>query len=161
MDDLKSYRRKNSLRYKGFDYSNAGYYFVTVCTQNSKYTLSHIISHGENAAVKLTEVGEIVNDVWNTLPQHYDKVKTEDFVIMPNHIHGIIVIENGSSKNLSDIIKLFKQITTKKCREKFGSNFELWQRSFYDEIMESEEHYYNVKWYITCNPRNWKTDKYR
>ena len=158
MDDNKTYTRKNSLRYRGFDYSSAGYYFVTICTDGKKHILSEISDDG---TVKLTNVGEILNEVWSGLPLHFANVKTDDFVVMPNHIHGIIVIEKCCGTTLNEIVKAFKSIATLQCRKKYGNTFKLWQRGFYDEIIETEDHYYNVKWYITCNPRNWKTDKYR
>ena len=161
MDNYKNYTRKNSLRYKDFDYSSEGYYFVTICTHNKQQILSKIIKDGKNPHPILTDIGKIVADVWDSIPTTYSNIRTEDFVIMPNHIHGIIVIGHNSEQSLNDIVKSLKSISTIRCRKKYGNDFILWHRGFYDEILEHEEHYLNTKWYINCNPRNWGTDKYR
>lgn len=80
--------RRRSIRLQGYDYSQPGAYFVTACTQNSEYLFGDI-ADGEMA---LNEAGQMVQGVWDALPMHYLGIKTDAFIIMPNHIHGIIII---------------------------------------------------------------------
>ena len=86
-DQAKHCRR--SIRLQGYDYSQPGAYFVTICTQNYAYLLSGIVD-GE---MVLNEAGQMVQGVWDELPMHYPGIETDAFIIMPNHVHGIIVIQ--------------------------------------------------------------------
>ncbi|MDR2449441.1 MAG: hypothetical protein LBD52_05730 [Prevotellaceae bacterium] len=79
---------RRSIRLKGYDYSLAGLYFVTICVQNRECLFGKIV----NGEMNLNEYGEIVERVWNELPQHYSNIQLGAFVVMPNHVHGIIVI---------------------------------------------------------------------
>ena len=78
--------QRRSLRLRGYDYSRPGAYFVTICIRNQKCIFGEII----NGNMHLNEIGNIVVDWWNRIPQHFPSVEINDFVIMPNHIHGII-----------------------------------------------------------------------
>jgi REP element-mobilizing transposase RayT len=83
---------RHSIRLKGYDYSRQGLYFVTICIQNRKCLFGEII----NDAMILNECGQIVQMVWDELPQHYANIQLDKFVIMPNHVHGIILIDHAS-----------------------------------------------------------------
>ena len=85
--------RIETTRLRGWDYSRDGFYFVTVCVKNRKYLLGDIIG----GSMKLNKYGMIVNDCWFDLPNHYPNIKLDAFCIMPNHIHGIIEIDNGGA----------------------------------------------------------------
>lgn len=85
-DPEKHHRR--SVRLRGYDYSQAGAYFVTICTQNRECLFGDMVD-GE---MRLNDAGRVVHGVWNDLPDHYAGVKLDAFVVMPNHVHGIIVI---------------------------------------------------------------------
>jgi REP element-mobilizing transposase RayT len=85
-DQDKHHRR--SIRLKDFDYSNPGGYFVTICASNRKYLFGKIA----NSKMQLNKTGKMIKLVWNELPQNYPGVNTDIFVVMPNHIHGIIVL---------------------------------------------------------------------
>ncbi|GBU25652.1 hypothetical protein R83H12_02307 [Fibrobacteria bacterium R8-3-H12] len=86
---------RHSIRLKGYDYSQAGLYFVTICVQKHYCLLGKII----DGKMILNEYGEIVQMVWNELPQHYSNVQLDEFIVMPNHIHGIIIIANANNDN--------------------------------------------------------------
>ena len=86
-DQAKHHRR--SIRLQGYDYSQPGAYFVTICTQNYSYLFGDIVE-GE---MVLNEAGQMVQGVWDELPMHYPGIETDAFIIMPNHVHGIIVIQ--------------------------------------------------------------------
>jgi len=78
---------RKSIRLKSYDYSSAGEYFITICTYNRECILGEAIGEG----VKLTEIGEIAQQCWLEIPKHFPKIELDEYVIMPNHIHGIIV----------------------------------------------------------------------
>lgn len=89
----------------------------------------------------------------------YKNIKTKDYIIMPNHIHGIIEIKGGQGRPpLPKIIQGFKSVTTRKCFE-LGFR-QIWQRNYYEHIIRNEKEYLLIKQYIINNPMNWKKDKY-
>ncbi len=81
-------RHRRSIRLKGYDYHQAGAYFVTVCTQDRACLFGEVIG-GE---MRLNEAGQMVHDIWNDLPSFYPGVQTDAFIVMPNHMHGIIIL---------------------------------------------------------------------
>lgn len=87
----KHHRR--SIRLKGYDYSQSGAYFVTICTQNREHLFGDII----NGAMHLNDVGAVVQGTWIDLPNRFPTVRLDTFVVMPNHIHGIIILTNNHS----------------------------------------------------------------
>jgi REP element-mobilizing transposase RayT len=125
----------------------------------------------------LSKEGEIVKQVIKDVPYHYKNVSFDEFVIMPNHIHGIIIIEescvmtdvvtehcsvttnNRCGMLLSQVVKSFKNVVTKRIHNSGFTDFQ-WQRSFYDRIIRSEKELENIRNYIFLNPINWKKDKY-
>ncbi|MCJ7498564.1 MAG: hypothetical protein MUO78_10615 [candidate division Zixibacteria bacterium] len=123
----------------------------------------------------LYQLGEIAEKCWRQIPSHYDKVEIDEFVIMPNHIHGIISINDDNdirtehcsvptnAKNiyglLSKILKSFKNGVTKDIREKFQDSKFQWQRSFYDHVIRNEKSLYEIREYIINNPLKWDLEK--
>ena len=127
-------------RLEGFDYSVEGYYIVTICTK-SKIEWFGKINNGE---ITLSEFGKIVKNFWLEIPNHYQNALLDHYIVMPNHIHSIIILFRSvgtehcsvptSVRNyglLSKIIKSFKDITVKTIHKKAGRNTFAWQRSFY------------------------------
>jgi REP-associated tyrosine transposase len=163
---------RKRIRLKGYDYKKPGYYFITINTNKCIQDISKII----NGKVELNELGKIVNDVWNDLPNHYPNRELDEYIIMPNHVHGIIRLINSRegfitlpNKNektkkmnhgLPEIIRGFKTFSSKTINErikpvpKFG-----WQKSYYDRIIRSERELDNVRKYILRNPINWGNDR--
>jgi putative transposase len=156
-------------RWLGHDYSMPGSYFVTICTKERVECLCNI----KNGAVVLTELGKIVKKTWLDLPNHYKNIVLDDFVIMPNHIHGIIEINNdGRFKTahnvgnglkpfptihgLSEIVRGFKTFSSRRINE--FQHFQ-WQKSFHDRVIRNDDEYYHYKYYIQQNPINWSKDK--
>ena len=147
------YRKPNRLKY--YDYSNAGWYFVTICTQNHLHHFGEIL----DKEMVLNDVGSITNKIWNEIPDHYPTVELDEFIIMPNHIHGIIINnsdvgERHASPLLGNIIGSFKSAVTKSVHLYDNNNFK-WQRSFYDRIIRNEKELYNIRKYIQQNPHKW------
>ncbi len=149
----KSKRKPNRLN--GFDYSENGAYFVTLCIKDRKPVLSDIIV-GANC-VRLTDEGKIVESEIEKFNMIYDSVFVDNYVIMPNHIHLLIRIESDGrtqfAPTLSRVIKQFKGAVTKK----LGRS--IWQKSFYDHIIRDENDFL-VRWqYIDDNPVKWAEDE--
>ena len=92
--DPKHHRR--SIRLKGFDYTREGAYFVTICTQNQACLFGEIV----NGQMQLNDVGEVADTCWRAIPEHFPKVVLDAFVIMPNHVHGIIWIGLANRANV-------------------------------------------------------------
>ncbi|NLB88370.1 MAG: hypothetical protein GX790_03970 [Syntrophomonadaceae bacterium] len=86
--------QRKRLRLKDYDYSQSGYYFITICTHGKRKILCDIV--GEDSLVIPSAIGKIVSDCWNNISKLNDTIKTDLFCLMPNHIHGIIIIENSN-----------------------------------------------------------------
>jgi putative transposase len=158
-------RRLSSLRLGDYDYSQEGIYFVTICTQDHKHFFGKI----ENGKMVLNEIGKIAEKEWLHTENMRKDVRLGTFVIMPNHIHGLICILDPvgahcnaplqpTQNNLSWIIRGFKSTTTKQIRKIFPK-FK-WQRSFYDHIVRSDDDLEKIHEYIIFNPEKWELDKY-
>lgn len=163
---LRHQRKRNRLKH--FDYSSSGYYFVTICVNKRECVFGEI----ENKKMILNELGKIVENQWLWLERQYKYTELDGFQIMPNHLHGIIVIRRKSSNtvgtgldlslqkkylSLSNIIGAFKT-TSSKLIHQIKHSFR-WQRSFYDHIIRHEESLQKIRQYIIDNPRNWETDR--
>ena len=174
--------RKNH-RLKEYDYGSAGYYYVTLCTKNRDNLLSTIIlsdTVGSDALVAplLTELGSKVSDCWHNIARLNDNIEIDKFVIMPNHIHGIIIIKNNESaenirkiygfeiaerrgrRSLQGLMKDFKSVTTRIYKKHFNGEHSLWQDSYFEEIIRNQQHYNSIWKYIDDNPAKWELDKY-
>lgn len=115
MDNL---RRRKQLRLKDYDYSQAGYYFITICTKDRLNLFGKIVGADDPVrlpVMDLNEIGQIVCECWGKTNEIYNNVKTDSYCIMPNHIHGIILIGEAGGQShppLQKIIKGFKSVTT-------------------------------------------------
>ena len=154
------YPERKQLRLKGFDYSNPGKYFVTICTFERKNLLSDIILDNDPCSVPqiaLTNIGNEIEKAIQYINDNYKDAKVEKYVIMPNHIHLIMMLdESGGHGNppLQNIIGQLKSYTTRK----YGSI--LWQRSYHDHIIRNEQDYKKIWDYIESNPNKWTQDRY-
>lgn len=177
-DKFKNIYRIKSARLAGYDYRNEGLYFVTICTKNKFHYFGEI----ENGNLLLNEIGLITHRYWAEIPQHFKHVSLDEFVIMPDHMHGIICIEekreidrpsvetynykslqtpknqhfqnlSAPAKSLSTIIRAFKSSVTIESR-KINPNFE-WQSRFYDHIIRDVQSLDRIRNYILNNPANW------
>ena len=150
-------RKHNRL--KDYDYSQKGYYFITICTAEKCKILCDI-SVGANCVRPITtfsEIGKLVDENISILNDTYETVQVDKYVVMPNHIHLIVVIQNGRTQfapTVSRIIKQFKGKITKQV------GFCIWQKSFYDHIIRDEADYFRIWEYIENNPEKWTEDQY-
>lgn len=171
----------SSSRLQIWDYSDNGYYFITICTKEREHYFGEI----NNNKMQLSEIGKIACKYWLIISKHFPFVELEEFAVMPNHIHGIVIIKNirndqcrdminhvstnDINKNihskitpmgkhsLGEIIRWFKGRTTFEIR-KMRINF-FWQSRFYDHIIRNEKEFYRIKKYIKDNPINWDKDR--
>jgi len=170
-----------SSRLAGYDYSQNGMYFVTICVKNREESLGEV----RDGKMTLSDIGKAAERCWMQIPEHFTHVVLDIFQIMPNHIHGIIeinwnIIGTSSSvetqnfaslqkddayknkfgpqfKNLSLIIRGFK-VGVKKYTTKNEINFQ-WQPRFYDHIIRDEESLNKIREYIISNPETWERDR--
>jgi REP element-mobilizing transposase RayT len=170
-------RKRNRL--VGYDYAQDGYYFVTICVIGRQEIFGQI----KNEKMILNEYGRIVHNQWLWLEKQYPYIKLDQYVIMSNHVHGIILLnsENINSvgtgraeinvgtgrdlslrgikiKSLSNLVGAFKTTSSKLIRINGLSEF-AWQRSFYDHIIRNHKSLQNIRRYIYYNPARWDSDR--
>jgi REP element-mobilizing transposase RayT len=164
-DPAEHYRR--SIRLKDYDYRNAGWYFVTICVHERESALGKIV----NGVMQLSRYGKIVDTAWRDLPKHCSYVVLDEFCIMPNHAHCIIILidddrRDGSPQSgsetlparkthpskprhpLSEIIRAFKSFSSKRInalRKTTGNPF--WQSNYYEHIIRNDREYKAIKQY--------------
>ena len=167
MEFLEHNRR--SIRLKDYDYSENGYYYVTICTKNREEYFGKII----NRKMHYSQIGEIVCKEWIRTEQIRENIKMDKFVVMPDHLHGIVIIENGihvgaycntplqtnkfrsPSNNLGAIIMGFKSSVKRWCNKNNFKHFQ-WQRNYYEHVIRDEKDLYEKRNYIINNPLKWK-----
>ena len=159
--------KRKHPRLGNYDYSSTGAYFVTVCTQNRACVLSRIVGRGLAPAVtsdvELTKFGEIAEEQLLGLESRYSFLKVDKYVIMPNHIHLILILENqaaGASPRptIMDVVCAYKSLTTIQCK-KNGFNSKLFQTSFYEHVIRDRRDYDEIVKYIDENPMRWYYDE--
>lgn len=159
MDESLPARR--TIRLRGFDYSSNQLYFVTICIQDRQSILSKVV--GDRAF--LSPYGRIADRLWQYLPNKFEMVQLDDFVIMPNHLHGIVSIRATVkvAPTLGQIIGAYKSRVFHECLELAKTNDKfmgkLWQRNYYEHIIRDEDDLNRIRKYIRNNPANWTKDK--
>jgi REP element-mobilizing transposase RayT len=168
--------RIESFRLRSWDYSTPWWYYVTVNTKNHFEYFGQI----SNSKVLLNEFGLVTKNCWEDIPKHFPIIELDYFIIMPNHLHGIIIINdpgrdvacNVSTENkinqfskispkpnsLSVIIRSFKSAVAKNIHESGYLSFQ-WQPRFYDHIIHNGKELYNIRKYIEQNPLKWDIEK--
>jgi REP element-mobilizing transposase RayT len=157
------------VRLSDFDYSQVGVYFVTVCSHERKCTFGRV----ESGAVELFPLGRIVRESWLEIPYHFARVELDTFVVMPNHLHGVLVLHEDfvqraqhaaplqiKAASLPAVLRSFKAAATKRARDAslLGSN-PLWQRNYYEHIVRPGEALNDIRKYVSENPARWALDK--
>jgi len=150
-------RKKNRLQ--NYDYSQNGAYFITICTDKRKCLLSTVVGAitDRPAYVQLTAAGEKVENAINGISEHYPNVCVEKYVIMPNHIHILLLIDTLHGRSViaptvSTVIRHMKGFATRQ----IGRN--IFQKSFHDHIIRDDAHYRMIWQYIDTNPARWQQD---
>lgn len=172
----KIHNRK-SIRLKGYDYSSNGIYFITINCQDKIHRFGNIEGAGlASAHIKLSNYGVIADEQWQKLPLRFPNIELGAMQIMPDHVHGIIIIKNqenlaapnslgakaspARTNGLGDIISAYKSIVANECLKIAKSKNEMlgkfWQRNYYERILRNENAYELVSRYIVNNPQKWK-----
>jgi putative transposase len=177
--------QRRSIRLKGYDYSQPGAYFVTICAYNNESIFGHVV----NGNMHLNEFGKIVEKEWLKTFDMRKILKLDIYVIMPNHFHGIIIIADGRgtlqraragtqcggtlqraptgekfgkpvSNSIPTIIRLFKSTTTKQINQiRQTTGMELWQHNYYEHIIRNENELNQIREYIINNLLQWQFDR--
>lgn len=155
--------KRKHPRLHHYDYGTAGAYFITICTQNRRCLLSRIVGRGlAPAEIRYTAYGQIAQEQLLLLEQRYPSLKIDQYVIMPNHIHAILLLEEVAGVNprptITDIVCAYKSLTTRQCKKAQPID-RLFQTSFYEHIIRGYEDYHEIAEYIVNNPKQWELDK--
>lgn len=184
---------RRSIRLKGYDYSQAGFYFVTICTQDRQHLFGEILVMDSGVGTEivgaeidsapttnqmvLNDAGKMVSQLWYQIPNNFHNVQLHEFVIMPNHIHGIIEItpisDNPDLKinigsdpiTLPNIIQSFKRHTTIEYIKMVKQNIlppfnkRVWQRNYWEHIIRNQNAYQEIAQYVVSNPLKWTLDE--
>jgi REP-associated tyrosine transposase len=166
------YKKRKNTRKRSYDYSSVGYYFITSCTHNHQCIFANFVGEGfplphvyDKASLKLTDQGEIIKENITNLQQKYSTIQIDNYVIMPNHIHMILIItyDNGRENpspttTVGQIMGYFKYQTTKQINGIIKREIKkVWQRSYHDHIIRNEKDYQRIWQY---NPQKWELDRY-
>jgi len=172
--------RRRHLRLLGFDYSGESAYFVTICTRNREYLFGDVV----NGKMRLNELGRMVQTDWDGLSDRFPTIEFDAFVVMPNHVHGILVLvgagpvlslveglalplggaassaPTGSASILGKVVRAFKSISAIGVNRLLSrSGQSLRQRSYYEHVIRTEESLSRIREYIATNPLRWQLDR--
>ncbi len=169
VNDQKS---RKSVRLRDYDYTQAGFYYVTICTEGRRNILGQIINVGADSIsaryeMALSGAGRMIEKIYCTMPNEFINIMLHEYIIMPNHLHGIIQIQQaGGESSLPKIIQSFKRQTTLEYIRGVKNNRyppfnkHIWQRGFYDHIIRNEVELQEIRQYILDNPTKWQEDRY-
>lgn len=190
MADNPKYPNRQSLRLQEYDYSQAGAYFVTLCTKDRRSLFGEIV----DGVMQLNDAGKMIQSVWDEIPAHYSGIDVDEFVIMPNHFHGIVTIVGAGPRacpdfvqptnftsadecgqpqgvaptklSLPDVVHRFKTLTTKRyidgVKQDGWRAFDgkLWHRNYWEHVVRNEHDLAEIREYIRNNPVKWEFDDF-
>jgi REP element-mobilizing transposase RayT len=168
--------RRKPQRLREFDYSDEGAYFFTICVKDRVPMLGTV--KGER--VTLSEAGKLVQQTWKELPGHYNEIGLDEFMVMPNHVHGIIWIlgrtppsgsvgeglrpsptKTSNKVSLPEVIRAFKSFSAREVNKLNNtSGLALWQRGYHEHVLRNDDDLYQHRAYIVNNPLKWELDEY-
>jgi putative transposase len=163
--------QRQSLRLRGYDYTQCGAYFVTFCAWERRSLFGEIL----DGQLRLNALGSVVEEAWFVLPTHFPSVELDASVVMPNHMHGVVIIGVAAQHaapsrpspakfavtpgSLGANVRSFKSAVTRRANElrmPFGA--QLWQRNYYEHVIRNDESLDRIRQYITTNPARWELD---
>ncbi len=176
--DAHERHHRRSIRLDGYDYSQEGAYFLTICVQDRESLFGEVVDD----AVKLNEAGQMVEKWWQELSHKFPQVEIDENVVMPNHFHGVLVIVGADLRvcpnqegahvgaplqkpAVGDIVRWFKTMSTNEyirgVKEKNWTPFpgKLWQRNYYEHVIRNESSLNDIRSYIQANPMRWAEDE--
>ena len=175
MDTRRETHHRQSTRLPHYDYSQPGAYFVTLVTCDRACLFGEV----RDGVVWLSVMGQIVDRAWRAIPEHFPGVVAAEYVVMPNHVHGVVVIQDENvnavcdvgatymsplrdinvSPTLGVIIGTFKAAVTREIHKIKGyEHLRIWQRNYHERVIRDERDYEELANYIVANPLNWELD---
>jgi putative transposase len=167
------YGGRRSIRLKGYDYSAAGGYYVTIVARGRECLFGEITGR----EMRANTLGQIAEECWQAIPEHFSNSDVDVFVVMPNHVHGIIMIHDAvrgtiyrapnptieqfgkpTAGSLPTIVRTYKAAVARRARRELGSA-NIWQRNYYEHIIRNLQDYGRIAGYIADNPANWEEDE--
>ncbi len=162
---------RRSIRLKNHDYASPGGYFITICTHDRE----HIFGQIRNREMVLNEFGSIATHCWNALLKHFSHIRLDASVVMPNHFHGILWINqypeghhrtdrkfgDAIAGSISTIIGSFKSATSRSLNKlQKNTGAAVWERNYHEHIIRNQEAQIDIQKYILNNPKNWESDRF-
>ncbi|MBI2059373.1 MAG: transposase [Nitrospirae bacterium] len=172
---------RRSVRLQGYDYAQSGAYFVTMCAQGRECLFGDVV----DGDIVLNDAGRITERCWLAIPAHFPHVQLDVFVVMPNHLHGVLLIYDipaasavsvgaknisplqsdksagqrprGTSKTIGSVIRGFKIGVTKWFRQNTSIHM-VWQRNYYEHVVRNDDELNRIREYIVNNPAQWEMD---
>jgi REP element-mobilizing transposase RayT len=176
-------QRRHPIRLKGYDYSVAAAYFVTICTQDRMALFGDIV----NDAMRVNQYGRVVSECWKSIPAHFPRAGLDAFVVMPNHIHGMIQLADATGEvfvgaqhaapfqsityrplsdrhvrpgSLGAMVRSFKSAVVRRINSlRETSGMPVWQRNYYEHVIRDESEVLRIREYILANPARWAEDE--
>jgi len=169
---------RRSIRLRDYDYRSAGAYFVTVCAEGRRCLFGGV----GDGSMQLSADGELVRRCWQEVPSHFPAVELDEWQIMPNHLHGILLITQGPASeapsslhrpqtnrprppspragSLAVIVGSFKAAATRAIRGRIGQpSAAVWQSNYYEHVIRNEDSLNRIREYVTTNPLRWQLDR--
>lgn len=180
MEKWRDKFRVATVRLQHYDYTTNGVYFITICTHHHRY----LFGECNDGQMTLSTIGAIAQGFWYEIPKHFAFVTLGEFVVMPNHLHGILILDtppieklhrnvcipappkneffsniSPKANSISTIVRSYKSICSKHINPAFPQQDFKWQTRFYEHIIRSEHSYEKIANYILNNPLAWEEDK--
>ena len=159
-------QHRRSIRLKGYDYSQDGAYYITSVTKARRILFGDIVDN----EMQLNDTGRLISDAWEWLATRHSYVELDSYIVMPNHLHGILVLASDRPKGgsrtaptgrkpLGRLIGAFKTVSTRQVNLTLGTPGQpLWQRNYYERVIRNDEEWNRVREYIASNPMQWDKD---
>ncbi len=149
--------RRKPLRLPGFDHAHPGAYFITVNVADGICLLGSVA----NGEMRLNELGRIVDWAWRNLPPHFPSIRLDAYVVMPNHLHAVLVIASAGGAALPAIVGTFKSHSTRAANlQRRVDNVPLWQDGYHDRIVRDDADLARIRADIMKDPARWEQDEY-
>jgi putative transposase len=177
VNDKGKNRRRRSIRLRGYDYSRPGAYFVTICVRRNECLFGAIVDR----QMELNAAGHAAAQCWQAIPDHFPNARLDASVLMPNHLHGILVIGRRGTAcrgtacraptpaeqfgrpvagSLPTIVRSFKSAATKRINEmRRTPGATLWQRNYWEHVVRNDVELQRIREYIRNNPTRWEQDR--
>lgn len=148
--------QRKTPRLQGYDYASAGAYFITICT----FEREHLFGQIHDGEMALSPMGDVVVACWAGIAEHFPTVEVGPHVVMPNHMHGIIVLPDANTIPIGRVVGAFKAAVTRDINRQSQAAPFIWQRGYHDHIIRNEADWQRIVEYIANNPARWSEDTF-